>query len=52
MLSQFKQKVFISYVKENTDKISLICRSFRQNDIEYWLDRNDIAPGTDLETGL
>lgn len=42
---QDKKRVFISYVRENSDKIDQICEVFRRNNIEYWLDRDQIEPG-------
>ncbi len=40
-----KKRVFISYVRNNDETIDLICKSFRQNNISYWLDREQIEPG-------
>lgn len=39
------KKVFISYVRENSELIDDLCQAFRENDIDYWLDRDAIAPG-------
>lgn len=36
------KRVFISYVRENSDKIDQICEAFQKNDIEYWIDREKI----------
>lgn len=41
-----QKKVFISYVRNNTDKIDLVCKSFQENNIGYWRDRDQIEPGT------
>jgi len=40
-----KRKVFVSYVKENSLQIKRICKTFTENDIEYWLDKKDIESG-------
>lgn len=40
-----RKKVFISYVKNNSDQIDRICEVFKKNNISYWLDRKDIEPG-------
>ena len=37
--------VFVSYVRDNSDEIDRICAKFRENNIEYWLDRDQIDPG-------
>lgn len=39
------KKVFVSYVRDNSDEIDKICEEFRRNNIEYWLDRDQIEPG-------
>ena len=40
-----KKKVFISYVEENLEEVKKICVAFKKNNIDYWLDKNDIDPG-------
>ena len=40
-----EKKVFVSYVRENSDYIDDICAEFGKNDIKYWLDRDQIYPG-------
>ncbi len=37
--------VFISYVRENQDVVDRLCASLRTNQIEVWLDREQIQPG-------
>lgn len=39
------RKVFISYVRENSDDIDNICSEFKRYGIEHWLDRDQIDPG-------
>jgi len=39
------EKVFISYVRENFKEVDRICDVFKENNINFWLDRNDIEPG-------
>lgn len=39
------KKVFISYVKENRDEIDNICKCLKENNVEYWLDKEDIETG-------
>jgi len=46
------KKVFVSYVRENTDVIDRICNYFDRNGIEYWLDRNNIEPGKDWKAAI
>ena len=43
------QHVFISYMHENTDVVDRLCHELTSRDIKFWLDRNDIAPGIQLE---
>lgn len=43
--NNIKRQVFVSYVKENSLKIDIICNAFTENDIEYWRDKKDIDPG-------
>jgi hypothetical protein len=42
---QNKKKVFVSYVRENSEEVKRICDAFGQNNIEYWIDRDQIEPG-------
>jgi hypothetical protein len=39
------KKVFVSYVRDNSDEIDKICDIFRRNKIEYWLDRDQVEAG-------
>lgn len=50
--SNYKKRVFISYVKENSDEIAQICEAFQKNDIEYWIDREKIKPATLWKTAI
>jgi len=43
--NNYRKEVFISYVKSNSDKIDILCKSFQENNIRYWLDRDQIDPG-------
>ena len=48
MLAEFvddTKRVFVSYVRENSDEIDGICAEFNKYNIEYWLDRDRINPG-------
>lgn len=44
-MSHDKKRVFVSYVRENSNDVNRICEAFRENSIEYWLDRDRIEPG-------
>ena len=44
-MSSDKKRVFVSYVRENSDDVNQICEALRKNDIEYWRDRDQIEPG-------
>ena len=44
-MSQDKKRVFVSYVRDNSDDVNRICEAFGKNGIEYWLDRDQIEPG-------
>jgi hypothetical protein len=44
-MTQGKKSVFVSYVREDSDDVSRICRVFRETGISYWLDRDKIEPG-------
>ena len=46
------KRVFISYVRENSDKIDQICEAFQKNDIEYWIDREKIKPAALWKTAI
>lgn len=39
------ERVFISYVRKNREKVDLLCQELEQYGIKVWLDRNDIKPG-------
>ena len=39
-------KVFISYVSENIEIVKRLCQELKSHDIQVWLDRNDIDPGS------
>jgi hypothetical protein len=43
--SQDFKKVFVSYVRDNSDEIDKLCDIFRINKIEYWLDRDQVEAG-------
>jgi len=38
-------KVFISYVREDQNKVDLLAAELRREGIQVWLDRDDIRPG-------
>ena len=44
-MRQDKNRVFVSYVRDNSDDVNRICEAFLKNGIEYWLDRDQIEPG-------
>jgi hypothetical protein len=46
------KKVFISYVRSNSDMVNRICEELKANNIEYWLDREQIKPGTLWKTAI
>lgn len=46
------KKVFISYVRENSKDIDQICNKFKENNIDYWLDRDQIEPGIFWKTAI
>lgn len=37
--------VFISYVHEDAPVVGYICEILKQNNVQYWIDKNDIQPG-------
>ena len=39
------KKVFISYVRENSNEVDRICKKFYEEGISYWIDREDINLG-------
>lgn len=45
MSEERSQHVFISYVREDSDRVDFLCDVLRASDIPYWRDRKDIAPG-------
>jgi hypothetical protein len=45
MTDILKRQVFISYVKDNSTQIDILCDSFTKNNMEYWRDKKDIDPG-------
>ena len=45
-------KVFISYVKENTEIVDRLCQELKSHGIQVWLDRNDIDPGSFWEQAI
>lgn len=47
-----RKKVFISYVRSNSDQVDQICKVFQGNDIDYWLDRDQIEPGKLWKTAI
>jgi len=46
------KKVFISYVRENTDEVDRICKKLSDEGISYWIDREDIEPGKLWKTAI
>jgi hypothetical protein len=46
MMKTDKKKVFISYVRENIDEVKRICEKFSEEGIDYWIDHDDIEPGS------
>ena len=50
--SQETKRVFISYIRENSDQIDQICQVLQKNNIEYWLDRDQIDPGKLRRKGI
>jgi hypothetical protein len=44
-MGQDTNRVFVSYVRDNSDEVKRICEAFLKNGIEYWLDRDQIEPG-------
>ena len=38
-------KVFISYVRENSEAVQQLARNLEAYGIKVWLDKNDIKPG-------
>jgi hypothetical protein len=44
-MGQVKKKVFISYVRENSEEVNRICNAFAQHNIKYWIDRDQIEAG-------
>lgn len=46
------KKVFVSYVRENSDEVDRICKKFKEEGISYWIDRKDIEPGTLWKTAI
>lgn len=47
-----KKKVFVSYVRENSNPVDLICNVFNRHNIEYWLDREQIEAGKLWKTAI
>jgi len=46
------KKVFISYVRENSDEVEIICNRFSKEGIEYWIDREQIEAGKFWKTAI
>ncbi len=44
-ISHERRKVFISYVKDNSEVVQQICAILKKNGIKYWIDHNHIEPG-------
>ena len=51
-MSNQQPRVFISYVHEDTALVDSLCGELKKHRIKYWLDRNDIAPGTLWQTAI
>ena len=47
-----RKKVFISYVRSNSDQVDQICKVLEGNDIDYWRDRDQIEPGKLWKTAI
>jgi hypothetical protein len=47
-----KPHVFISYVRENQKEVDRLCSALRKNNIEVWIDREKIRPGTFWEDAI
>ena len=39
------ERVFISYVSENTETVDQLCQELKSHGIQVWRDRDNIAPG-------
>ncbi|MFA4919831.1 MAG: toll/interleukin-1 receptor domain-containing protein [Thermodesulfovibrionales bacterium] len=46
------KKVFISYVRSNSEAVDRICKELKNNNIDYWLDRERIKPGILWKTAI
>ncbi len=44
-MDQDKKRVFVSYIRENSEGVQRICEAFGKNSIKYWVDRDQIEPG-------
>ena len=44
-MEQAKYDVFISYSRKDSTIVEQICSLFKQNDISYWIDKQDIYAG-------
>ena len=46
------EKIFISYVRDNTSDVDRLCQDLKSFGIEVWRDRDDIYPGTFWEEAI
>ncbi|MFC1936709.1 kinase/pyrophosphorylase [Chloroflexota bacterium] len=47
-----KPKVFISYVRENSEEVEKLAQFLQERGISIWLDRKDIMPGSDWKNAI
>lgn len=45
MVTDQSKHVFISYVREDSDKVDALCKALEVAHIPYWRDRKDLGPG-------
>jgi len=46
------EKVFISYVRQDSKFVDRLVSVLEANDLDVWLDRNDLSPGQPWETAI
>jgi len=51
-ISIITRSVFISYVRDNKDMVDKLCQSLMKAGVDVWLDRNDIAPGSNWKDAI
>ncbi|MHC4533474.1 MAG: SUMF1/EgtB/PvdO family nonheme iron enzyme [Planctomycetota bacterium] len=47
-----QKHVFISYVRENLEQVQRLCDELTKHGIKFWLDKNDIDPGSRWEDAI